>query len=299
MKSQPFQVAITPFGILALIFFYLTMKADGEGIWTLLLVAAVVIAAVIYVMSPQINWWWWQRSPPPLDERSANVLADYCAFYRPLSPELKQRFRNRVALFLLGNEFMRPVHPNEMDADALRMRVPEDLKVAVAAAAVQVSFGKPTFSTTKFEHIILYPHPFPSPQFAAVHTCELYEPDGVVMLDADTLMAGFNQPHQIFSIGVYEMARIFRMEKMKETPSVSTPNFDAVTLETLEKVSGMTRKQIAAVVGLDDLDDFAVAVYHFFTFPKGFQSLLPDLYQLFVNIFKQNPLDAEHPVVNY
>ncbi len=302
MKLQPFQVAVAPFGILALIFFYLTMKADGEGIWTLLLVAVVVIAAVIYVMSPQINWWWWQRSPPPLDERTTSILADYCAFYRPLSPELKQRFRNRVALFMRGNAFMRPVHPSEMDADALRMRVPEDLKVAVAAAAVQVSFGQPTFLTTKFEHIILYPHPFPSPQFAAVHTCELYEPDGVVMLDADTLMAGFNQPRQIFSIGLYEMTRIFKMDNLHESktdPSVSTPNFDVATLQTLEKVSGMTRKQIAAVVGLEDLDDFAVATYHFFTFPKGFQILLPDLYQLFVNIFKQNPLDAEHPVVNY
>lgn len=309
MKLQPFQVATAPFGILALIFFYLTMKADGEGIWTLLLVVVVVMAAVIYVMSPQINWWWWQRSPPPLDERTASILADYCAFYRPLSPELKQRFRNRVALFMRGNEFMRPVHPSEMDADALRTRVPEDLKVAVAAMAVQVSFGQPTFSTTKFEHIILYPHPFPSPQFAAVHTCELYEPDGVVLLDADTLMAGFNQPRQIFSIGLYEMARIFKLDSLRASktgPSVasalamtSTPNFDAATLETLEKVSGMTRKQIAAVIGLDDLDDFAVAAYHFFTFPKEFQSLLPDLYQLFVNIFKQNPLDAEHPVVNY
>lgn len=302
MKLQPFQVAIAPFGSLALIFFYLTMKADGEGIWTIPLVAVVIIAAVIYVMSPQINWWWWQRAPPPLDERTAGILADYCAFYRPLSPELKQRFRNRVALFMRGNAFMRPVHPSEMDADTLRTRVPEDLKVAVAAMAVQVSFGKPTFSTTKFEHIILYPHPFPSPQFAAVHTCEIYEPDGVVMLDADTLMAGFNQPRQIFSIGLYEMARIFKMEGLCHSgtdPSVSTPNFDAATLETLEKVSGITRKQIVAVVGLDDLDDFAVAAYHFFTFPKGLQSLLPDLYQLFVNIFKQNPLDAEHPVVNY
>ncbi len=302
MKLQPFQVAVAPFGILALLFFYLTMKADGEGIWTPFLVAMVVIVAVIYVMSPQINWWWWQRSPPPLDERTASILADYCVFYRPLSPELKQRFRNRVALFMRGNEFMRPVHPSEMDADALRMRVPEDLKVAVAAAAVQVSFGLPKFSTTKFEHIILYPHPFPSPQFAAIHTCEIYEPDGVVMLDADTLMAGFNQPTQIFNIGLYEMARIFKMESLRASgtgPSVSTPDFNDLTLETLEKVSGMTRKQMAAIVGLEGLDDFAVAAYHFFTFPKSFQSLLPDLYQLFVNIFKQNPLDAEHPVVNY
>ena len=230
MKLQPWQVAVAPFGVLALIFLYLTMKADGEGVFIFYLVAMVVIAAVIYVMSPQINWWWWQRSPPPLDERTAQILADYCAFYRPLSPELKQRFRDRVALFMLGNAFMRPVHPSEMDADALRMRVPEDLKVAVATAAVQVSFGQPTFETTKFEHIILYPHPFPSPQFAAVHACEIYEPDGVVMLDADTLMAGFNQPRQIFSIGLYEMARIFKIITSREGGTGSSVSDDLKSL---------------------------------------------------------------------
>jgi hypothetical protein len=295
MKIQPWQIAAAPFGITALIALYLTIKADGEGVSIIILVAATIIFAVIYVMNPQINYWWWERSPPPLAPQAERILADYCAFYRPLSAELKQRFRNRVALYVLGNNFMRPVHPSAMDADEMRVQVPEDLKIAVAASAVQVSFGKPKFLTTKFEHIVLYPHPFPSPQFEQMHTCEIFAPDGVVMFDANTLMAGFNQPRQIFSIGLYEMARIFKME----TPSVSTPIFDKNTFETLKKISGIGREQITAVVGLIDLDDFAVAAYYFFTFSKEFQTALPDLYQLFANIFHQNPSDAEHPVLNY
>ncbi len=295
MKIQPWQTIAAPFGFLALLALYFTIKADGESLWLWVLVASTIVVATIYVLNPQINFWWWERSPPPLDPKAAQILADFCVFYRPLSPELKQRFRNRAALYMLGNDFMRPVHPSAMDADEMRVQVPEDLKLAVAAAAVQVNFGKPKFATTKFEHLILYPHPFPSPQFEVFHTCEIYEPDGVVMLDANTLMAGFNQPRQIFSIGLYEMARIFKIE----TPSVSTPIFDENTRQTLEKISGMSRQQISAVVGLTDLDDFGVAAYHFFTFPEGFQTMLPDLYQLFVNIFKLNPIEAEHPVVNY
>lgn len=295
MKIQPWQILAAPFLIIGLLALYFTIKANGESVWLGVFVAMTIILAVIYVMSPQINWWWWQRSPPPLDARNERILAEYCAFYKQLSPEMKQRFRNRVALYLLGNEFIRPVHPSNMEADTLRTRVPEELKIAAAAAAAQVRFGQPKFLATKFEHIILYPHPFPSPQFAAIHTCEIYEPDGVLMLDADTLMAGFNQPRQIFSIGLYEMTRIFKIED----PSVSTPFLDVSALESLEKISGMTRQQIEAVVGLTDLDDFAVAAYHFFTFPQGFQSLLPDLYQLFVNIFHQNPINAEVPVIGY
>jgi Mlc titration factor MtfA (ptsG expression regulator) len=295
MKIQPWQVVATPFGILGLILLYLTIKADGESGTTIPLVITTVILAAIYVLNPQINWWWWQRSPPLLHERATQMLTEYCGFYRQLAPEMKQRFRDRVALYILGNDFMRPVHPSAMDADEMRVQVPEDLKVATAAAAVQVTFGKPKFDTNKFEHIVLYPHPFPSPQFEQMHTCEIYEPDGVVMFDANTLMAGFNQPRQIFSIGLYEMARIFKIV----TPSVSVPIFDAETLATLEKVSGMTRGQISAVIGLDNLDDFAVASCHFFSLPERFQLALPDLYQLLVNIYQQNPVNVEHPVVNY
>jgi Mlc titration factor MtfA (ptsG expression regulator) len=295
MKIQPWQIVATPFALIALIALYLTIKADGEGVSTLVLVVATVILAAIYVMNPQINYWWWERSPPPLDPQAERILADYCAFYRPLSAELKQRFRNRVALYVLGNDFMRPVHPSAMDADEMRVQVPEDLKIAVAASAVQVSFGKPKFATTKFEHIVLYPHPFPSPQFEAMHTCEIYPADGVVMFDANTLMAGINQPRQIFSIGIYEMARIFKMED----PSVSVPILDEKTFETLKKVTGIGREQVEAVVGLTDLDAFAVGAYYFFTFSKEFQTALPDLYQLFINVFQQNPSNAEHPVLNY
>jgi Mlc titration factor MtfA (ptsG expression regulator) len=47
------------------------------------------------------------------------------------------------------------------------------------------------------------------------------------------------------------------------------------------------------------LDDFAVASCHFFSLPERFQVALPDLYQLLVNIYQQNPVNMEHPVVNY
>ena len=295
MKLTPWQFIGLPFGALAILFFAIAFSAH-DGNWAKWGVLPFLVLAVSYVMSPQINWWWYNRNPPALDIKLQRLIDDYFSFYKKLSPELKQRFRERTALYLLGNEFIRPVHPDDPDATANRKLVPEDLKAAVAALAVQLSFGKEKFLTGKFENIIIYPHPFPTPQYGDVfHTSEIYEPDGVILFASDILMAGFNNPQSFFSVGLYEFARIFKIMY----PSVSYPVLGETIWSDFEKISGKSRSIIESTVGLPQLDIWGVAVYHFFTFPERFQKQLPDVYQLISNIFNQNPVNESHPVVNY
>ncbi len=291
MRLKPWQFIGLPFGMLATLFFAIAfVRHDGD--WAKWGILPFIILAVSYVISPQINWWWYRRNPPELDMRIQRLLDDYFMFYKKLSPDLKKIFRQRTALYLLGNEFIRPVHPDDPDATANRKMVPEDLKAAVAATAVQLSFGKPDFMTGKFENIIIYPHPFPTPQYGdAFHTSEIYEPDGVILFASDILMAGFNSPQNYFSIGLYEFARIFKMMY----PSVSYPVFGDNIWEDFEKISGKSRTVIESTVGLTHLDIWGVAVYHFFTFADRFQKQLPDLYQLISNIINQNPVNESHP----
>ena len=294
MRLQPWQVIAVPFGLWAVIFFGLAIFKDAGhlAIWA---APGFIFLAAAYVLSPQINWWWFRRNPPPLSITATKLLETHFLYYKKLSPELKIRFRNRVALFILGNEFIRPVRSDDSDAQSMRNNVPEDLKAAVAAIATQVFFGKTDVPTSKYEHFILYPHPFPTPQYPYLHTSEIYEEDGVVLFSADPLVIGLNNPQAFFSIGLYEFAKIFK----KTTPSVSLPVLTEKDWSLLEKMSGMNTETIGKVVGLSEFDEFGILAHHFFTFPELFKSFSPDLFQLLSNMFHQDPTNSLNPVVSY
>ncbi len=287
MKYQPWQIVAAPFGLWTVIFLAIAVVKD-EGYWAIWAAPAFICLAAAYVLSPQINWWWYRRNPPPLSIGATKLLEEHFLYYKKLSPELKTRFRERVALFMLGNEFIRPVRADDSEAQQLRNQVPEDLKAAVAAFATQVSFGKTAVMVSKFEHFILYPHPFPTPQYNNLHTSEIYEEDGVVLLAADPMMLGLNNPQLYFSIGLYEFCNIYK----KIDPSVQELNLTENDWTLLNKISGMTKTTISGVVGLYDLDDFGIVAHHFFTFPELFKTALPDLYQILSNIFQQDPANG-------
>ncbi len=294
MRLQPWQVIAVPSGLWAIAFFAWAIFKDAGhlAIWA---TPGMIVLAAAYVLSPQINWWWFKRNPPPLSITATKLLETHFLYYKKLSPEMKTRFRERVALFILGNEFIRPVRSDDSDAQSLRNTVPEDLKAAVAALATQVFFGKTDVPTSKYEHFILYPHPFPTPQYPFLHTSEIYEEDGVVLFSADPLMIGLNNPQAFFSIGIYEFSKIFKAM----TPSVSLPILTQNDWSVLEKISSMNQGTIEKVIGFSELDDFGVLAHHFFTFPDLFKSHSPDLFQLLSNMFHQDPTNGMNPIVSY
>ena len=291
MKLKPWHYIALPLALLTLLFLYFAYSKDED--WAKWAVVPFIALAATWVLNPQIDWLWYKRNPPTLNPDIERIIEDYFLFYQKLAPELKKRFRDRLAMFMLGNEFIRPPRPDETGD---RLPMPEDIKAAVAALAVQVNFGKDSFLTGKFENIVVYPHPFPTPQYEAFHTAEIYEPDGVLLFSAEQLMAGFNKPQQFFSIGLYEYARVFKILH----PSVSYPNFDENEIwAAFEKISGMNRTLIESIIGLPNADIFGVATHHFLSFGARFQVVLPDVYQLLSNIFNQNPADSMHPILKY
>lgn len=287
--KNPWLAFASPFIIVMVIFFGLAVYRE-DGHYALYAVPLFLLVAVMYIMAPQINWWWFEKHPPELDIQTKKFLDTYVLYYQKLSPELKIRFCYRVALFIAGNEFIRPVHKDHPNAATLRNSVPEDLKAAVAANFVQVHFGKTDLVSKKFEHYILYPHPFPTIQFQVLHNSEIYAEDGVVLFSADPLMLSISQPQNYFNIGLYEMARVFKY-------AYNTDEIPVMPERDLEIISRMSKKNIESIVGLPDLDNFAVTVHHFFVFPKTFSVISPDVYQLLCNLFNQNPLNELYPVL--
>ena len=160
--------------------------------------------------------------------------------------------------------------------------VPPDVKAVVAASVVQLTFRQEDYLLNKFEHIVVYPHPFPSPQHPKQwHASELFEEDGVIMFSAEQLMAGFAQPTKFFHVGLYEYAKVF----MRCHPEVIMPDLLEDIWNKLETISGFSKEAVEKWVGLNNLNVMAVAVVHWFVFNEKFKMILPDVFYGFEKIF--------------
>lgn len=269
------KILMIPFFIAAAIFAYITMQVDSS--YSYYIVPNVVIIAGLYIMSPQIDWWWYQRRPPKLPEGLVKMLMARMPFFQQLSQEDKTKFCHRMALYMEANEFI----PKGME------EMPYDIKAVVAATVVQLTLYREDFLLNKFEHIIVYPHPFPSPQYREWHACEIFEEDGVIMFSAEQLMAGFAQGDQYFNVGLYEYAKVF----MRCHPEVSMPMLPADVWTQLQAVSRFPKEAVEKWIGLKELNVMAVAISHYFVFRDRFNIVMPGVFQSFEKLFgKKTPL---------
>jgi Mlc titration factor MtfA (ptsG expression regulator) len=275
---MPSRLLALPFIIAALVFLYLSWEMD-EG-YSIYIIPCVLVLAVIYVLSPQLNWWWYKRRPPELEGPLRMLLNKQHPFYRQLPETERRRFRDRVALYMLAREFM----PQAMKD------VPEDIKGVVAINAVQLTFGHDDFLLEPFERIVIYPKPFPSPQFPEqFHASEIYEEDGVVLFSAEQLMQSFLHPQQFYNIGLHEFAKVY----LHLHPDAGWPDLGEESWDKLEAVSGFSFDILSHWINLpgEAIPPQAVMISHFFVFPRRFRQILPEAYDRLVEILAQDPQD--------
>ena len=267
------RILAIPFVIMALAGLYMAWEVDAN--FSALLVPGVLGLAVVYTFSPQIDWWWSKRNPPDVAEPIKLMLEKGCKFYQALNPDDRRTFRQRVAMFIMGTEFM----PQGSET------VPEDLKAMIAASAVTLTFGQEQLLFPKFENVVLYPRPFPTPQFPTkFHASEIFEEDGVVLFSAEQLAHGFMQSDLYYHIGLHEYAKIFQLAY----PNEPWPDLDESAWPRLEQISGFSREAIVRWINLDpnDIPPLPVSISHFFCFPERFKEVWPELFDLYHLIFK-------------
>lgn len=260
-----------PFMLLLGLGLYLTIEVHEN--WSILMIIAMVIIVAGFILAPQINWWWWQRFPPDLPTEMTQLLEKHAPLYSQLSEDDKREFRRRVFLFNHGNNFM----PQVLE------KMPLDAQVMIAYAPVTMTFHKEAFLLPKFENIIVYPHPFPSPQYETkFHASEIYEPDGVVMFCLEHVLRGFVDPRQYLNPAWYEYAKVFAISY----PNENLGDWNEVTWSKLETVSGFSGEALERWIGLPDLDLRAMGIAFFFLFPARFQEVLPEQYEQLAAVFR-------------
>lgn len=254
-----------PFLLATITFLYMAWSVDSSyAPW---MVPFLIIAALIYILSPQINWWWYSKHPPRLSEGLTKMLRRFCTFYQQLSPEDKRKFEGRVGLFRMGASWTPIGWPEDV--------LPPDIELALAAQAVMLTFRREEFLFPQFEKVIIYPRPFPSPEYPYPHSSELFQPDGCLIFSAENVMRAYFKPGEFYNVGLHEYAKAFVLKYPDEKwPSLS----DEGTWENLEKASGMPRAHVESVIGLAGVDALPVAIHHFFVFPRGMENVMPEVF---------------------
>lgn len=232
--------------------------------WAIWMAPMVLISALIYVFSPQINWWYYSQYPRPLAEQQRQLLTQHSDFYKRQDSSGRQRFEARVQLFMMGTDWMALGWPDGLE------QVPADVQLVLAAQAVSLTWSREDVMLTPFEQVVVYPRPFPSPEYPFAHASELYAPDGCLIFSAEQVMRAFIQPTVWYNVGLHEFAKamVIRYPELP-WPEVEDP------WERLEEVSTMSRSHVESVIGLAGVDALPVMMHHYRVFPEQFAVVFP------------------------
>jgi len=250
-----------PFVLLLSYFGYMVWQGDES--YLIYTIPLFLILVGIYVLAPQINWWWYERNPPDVDTPVRMMLERLNPFYKGLSEKDQQKFRQRMEMFVKGVNFM----PKGWD------KMPEDVKYAVAANAVQLNFNKKELLFPKYENVVVYPQAFPSPQYPeSFHPSEVYKEDGVVLFSAEHLLASLMEPNKYYNVAMYEYVKVY----MDAYPNKPLPRFTEEDWPALSKVSPFSETLIKKTLNVPDIDPSVVAASLYQTFPAKFKKIFPD-----------------------
>jgi hypothetical protein len=209
-------------------------KNIGGYVW--LLGFGFVTTMCAYVFQHQINWWWYRRYPPAIADEVRHLYLRH-AFYAGLDSEKARKFEMRAALFVESREFIAQGIPD----------VPEDVKFIVAYYAVMVSFFREDYLFEPYKRIVIYSHPFLSPDYPEqIHTYELEHEDGTMIFALEQLNAGFLNPIKYYQTGLHAFAELLTYQS-PPPPVISdvVPVWDGIatltpwTKSTIEDFTGL------------------------------------------------------------
>lgn len=263
---MPSRFVAAPFIILAVIFGALAFLSDSD--WAMWIIPNFIVLAVIYSLHPQIDWYWFEKHPPAMDERLQHNLMGLSIFYRKLDPAHQQKFRDRVQLYLLANEFL-------LRGPEENITPPDDLKALFAIPLVELTFNElENWRLKKFERLVLYPTSFPSPNNHDLHASEMETEDGVIIAALDLLKLWVDQPQQAFPLMHYEMARAYLWSFMGKRGGLK----GQLDWPKLEKIGGMEQAEVVKYLGITEVDEEALGLAYFYTKPDMFQAVAPEVF---------------------
>ncbi|HYG20752.1 MAG TPA: zinc-dependent peptidase [Ohtaekwangia sp.] len=222
----------------------------------------------------------------PVPQSFRDILQKYFRYYQQLSPPDKAKFERKLTTFIYAKRFI----PRNIDVVTIEM------KVLIAATAVQLTFGLPHVYLQHFTKILVYPDDYYSSITKRFHKGEVNPRFGIIVLSWQSFINGYIHPNDAVNLGLHEMAHALRLENLIRNEAYNF--FDAALLEQLDihasricaRMPRETDSFFRPYACTNEHEFFSVAVENFFERPQQFKDEIPEVYDILSRLLRQDPL---------
>lgn len=222
----------------------------------------------------------------PIKPAYKKILQKGCQYYQQLPPDKKPLFERKVQHFIMLKRFV----PRQIT------HVTAEMKVLIAATAVQLTFGLPHVYLRHFRTILVYPDTYYSTISRKYHKGEVNPAWGIIVISWRNFVEGYVNPGDSINLGLHEMAHALRLENMIRNSEhgfldeALMQRWEALSLHELQKIRQGESHIFREYAGSDEEEFFAIAVENFFERPRDFWGSMPELYRVMCQILKQDPM---------
>lgn len=212
----------------------------------------------------------------PLNHARIQILENQFEYYKKLSNDDKLRFQRHVNHFLINKKFVSEDY----------VEITEEMKVLIAATAIQILFGRDGFYLSEFYSIRIL-----DSEVVDVKSIKIYR-------QLDIPWKAFSQGYESmvdgYNPGIKIMALALSLEKQLNESSIfnfsSNTAFNKLYKSQAEKYIASGKSKYKNYDQVDRSEYFAVAVEYFFERPEHFYVNQPAMYMALSKLLRQDPL---------
>ena len=225
----------------------------------------------------------WARKP--LSAYQKSCLRKHSRYFQKLLPGQQRDFERRVAQFIASKTFI----PRNFE------EVTDEMKVLIAAAAVQLTFGLQRVGMKHFQYIVVYPKEYYSPDGENFHKGEVNPKRKAIVLSWRYFVESMAKDDGR-NLGLHEMAHALELENMIRNGEQDFFDRDVLQKWSWEVAREIRRMREGAASFFRDYaatnhhEFFASAVEVFFEQPASLYDYNRRLYGLLCVLLNQNPL---------
>ncbi|MCL4283455.1 MAG: zinc-dependent peptidase [Flavobacteriales bacterium] len=205
-------------------------------------------------------------------------------FYQALSPQGKARFEHRVVELVY-----------EKDWEGHGLEVTREMKVRIAAALAQLTFGFNDLLLLHFRRITIHPDAYGTSRTGRRHIGEAVPGLRGLAFSWKHFVEGFSNPGDALNVGLHEAAHALWFENMIPNgeydflPSGPLALWKRSASEEMERIRSGRSRLFRAYAATNEAEFFAVAVEYFFEQPVQYRERLPELYACMCKLLRQDP----------